>query len=137
MFLKKSKDPFLVHFSSLSLYFLAVTCLCCKFLLADDNKHVSFVEIGQELVHDLNEVMAWSKRKCLPLNVETCLVLHYSGRLQSNPCNDYFINGVLLLSSHTGYNLGLTCTAVGHYYEHIATICAKVSRHIWLALRLF
>ena len=37
-----------------------------------------------------------SKRNCLPLNVDKCLVMHYNGRLRPNPCNNYMINGVLL-----------------------------------------
>ena len=63
--------------------------------------------------------------------------MHYNGRLRPNPCNNYMINGVLLSSSHVCSDLGVTRADNGHYSEHIATICAKASRRIGLALRLF
>ena len=47
------------------------------------------------------------------------------------------INGVLLSSSHVCSDLGVTRADNGHYSEHIATICAKASWRIGLALRLF
>ena len=112
----------------------------CKFLLfADDRKIMGYVVEGshERIVHDLNEVVAWSKRNCLPLNGDKCLVMHYNGRLRLNPCNNYMINGVLLSSFHVCSDLGVTCTDNGHYSEHIATICAKASRRIGLALCLF
>ena len=54
-----------------------------------------------------------------------------------NPCNNYVINDVLLSSFHVCSDLGVTRADNGHYSEHIATICAKASRRIGLALSLF
>ena len=79
----------------------------------------------ERIVHDLNEVAAWSKRNCLPLNVDKRLVMHYNGRLRPNPYYNYMINGVLLSSSHVCSDLDVTRADNGHYSEHIATICAK------------
>ena len=85
-------------------------------------------------MHDLNDVVTWYKRNCLLLNVGKCLVLHYNGRLQPDPCNNCFVNGVLLSSSHISTDLGLTHADDGHYYEQIATICVKASRCTVLVL---
>ena len=68
----------------------------------------------ERIVHVLNEVVVWSKRKCLPLKVDKCLVLHYNGRLQPNPCNNYFINGILNTISQICIDFSLTRTDDGY-----------------------
>ena len=87
-------------------------------------------DVHERIMHDLNELVVWSKHNCRPLNVDKCLVLHYNSRLQPNPCNNYFINDVSFSGSHICTDLSLTRTGDGHYYEHIATICARASRRI-------
>ncbi len=112
----------------------------CKFLMfADDSKLMGHVVEGSHLLiaHDLQEVVAWSERNFLPLNVSKCQVIHFDGRCARNPCYDYRINGVLLSSTVECVDLGLTRTVDCRYRQHIANVCAKASRRAGLALRVF
>ena len=112
----------------------------CKFLLfADDSKLMGYVVDGsyQRIAHDLQEVVAWSERHCLPLNIDKCVVIHYDGRSARNPCHDYYIKGVKLASTNACADLGITRTSDGRYRQHIASVCSKASRRVGLALRVF
>ena len=91
----------------------------------------------QRIAHDLQEVVAWSERHCLPLNIDKCVVIHYDGRSTRNPCHDYYIKGVKLASTNACADLGITRTSDGRYRQHIASVCSKASRWVGLALRVF
>ncbi|KAJ3651470.1 hypothetical protein Zmor_017508 [Zophobas morio] len=101
---------------------------------ADDSKIYDHSSNHDNIQEDLNIIYQWCETWLLPLNTDKCTVLYFG---PDNPMNSYWLGNHRLKEETSHCDLGVTVTNKLEWSTHIANICNKANRQLYLISRTF
>ena len=109
----------------------------CMKLFADDAKIYKAIESFDDIniiQDDINNLLKWSKKWQLPLNLKKCKCVHYG---KKNPCNHYTIGDLDLAEDVSEKDVGVTFDACLQFRLHIKNMVSKANQRVGLIRRSF
>ena len=106
-------------------------------LFADDSKLFRAIESLDDIItiqNDINNLMDWSIKWQLPLNISKCKNLHYG---KNNPNHSYTMGGGNLQTDTTEKDVGVTFDPSLDFRIHIRNMISKANSRVGLIKRSF